>query len=125
MRRDIAAASPAFLLVLSRRNNSGGLDPGAQGEGNVLARRHARLAHNNKACDDPKRNLRSNEPEPVDVAREQRVQQAQDGIKRSEEHTSELQSRGHLVCRLLLEKKKEVENFVEQKNVRLEVSVYR
>src|SRR5690625_4625792 len=27
-------------------------------------------------------------------------------IKRSEEHTSELQSRGHLVCRLLLEKKK-------------------
>src|SRR5690625_6476146 len=28
--------------------------------------------------------------------------------KRSEEHTSELQSRGHLVCRLLLEKKKHV-----------------
>src|SRR5690625_4760708 len=26
-------------------------------------------------------------------------------LKRSEEHTSELQSRGHLVCRLLLEKK--------------------
>src|SRR5690625_5902880 len=26
-------------------------------------------------------------------------------FKRSEEHTSELQSRGHLVCRLLLEKK--------------------
>src|SRR5439155_13276810 len=33
----------------------------------------------------------------------------QDGglpASRSEEHTSELQSRGHLVCRLLLEKKK-------------------
>src|SRR6266702_7802077 len=29
---------------------------------------------------------------------------------RSEEHTSELQSRGHLVCRLLLEKKKEIPN---------------
>src|SRR5439155_25143184 len=28
------------------------------------------------------------------------------GGPRSEEHTSELQSRGHLVCRLLLEKKK-------------------
>src|SRR3989442_791541 len=27
-------------------------------------------------------------------------------VKRSEEHTSELQSRPHLVCRLLLEKKK-------------------
>src|SRR5690625_7587318 len=29
-----------------------------------------------------------------------------DHQQRSEEHTSELQSRGHLVCRLLLEKKK-------------------
>src|SRR5690625_819452 len=29
---------------------------------------------------------------------------------RSEEHTSELQSRGHLVCRLLLEKKKNSSN---------------
>src|SRR5690625_6776464 len=29
----------------------------------------------------------------------------EDGMERSEEHTSELQSRGHLVCRLLLEKK--------------------
>src|SRR5690625_415451 len=31
--------------------------------------------------------------------------------RRSEEHTSELQSRGHLVCRLLLEKKKEYNEF--------------
>src|SRR3989442_10140476 len=30
------------------------------------------------------------------------------GVERSEEHTSELQSRPHLVCRLLLEKKKTV-----------------
>src|SRR2546422_5301738 len=30
--------------------------------------------------------------------------------KRSEEHTSELQSRLHLVCRLLLEKKKKIDN---------------
>src|SRR5215208_7870482 len=29
--------------------------------------------------------------------------------RRSEEHTSELQSRGHLVCRLLLEKKKKTQ----------------
>src|SRR3712207_7039504 len=34
------------------------------------------------------------------------AQQAGDGDKRSEEHTSELQSRQYLVCRLLLEKKK-------------------
>src|SRR5438552_6931138 len=31
------------------------------------------------------------------------------GQSRSEEHTSELQSPDHLVCRLLLEKKKEIE----------------
>src|SRR3712207_7127520 len=30
----------------------------------------------------------------------------EDGVSRSEEHTSELQSRQYLVCRLLLEKKK-------------------
>src|SRR2546422_8580712 len=33
--------------------------------------------------------------------------EANAGLSRSEEHTSELQSRLHLVCRLLLEKKKE------------------
>src|SRR5437870_6551817 len=33
---------------------------------------------------------------------------------RSEEHTSELQSRGHLVCRLLLEKKKQKNNKILQ-----------
>src|SRR2546429_4138424 len=31
-------------------------------------------------------------------------------LRRSEEHTSELQSRLHLVCRLLLEKKKKKQN---------------
>src|SRR5439155_27287210 len=32
--------------------------------------------------------------------------------RRSEEHTSELQSRGHLVCRLLLEKKNKINDSV-------------
>src|SRR5690625_5344435 len=36
---------------------------------------------------------------------------------RSEEHTSELQSRGHLVCRLLLEKKKQAT--LEEANERI------
>src|SRR5690625_6377537 len=31
---------------------------------------------------------------------------------RSEEHTSELQSRGHLVCRLMLEKKKNINELI-------------
>src|SRR3712207_7584513 len=33
-------------------------------------------------------------------------EQLREGLRRSEEHTSELQSRQYLVCRLLLEKKK-------------------
>src|SRR5258708_36306182 len=36
----------------------------------------------------------------------QRVRASAAGLGRSEEHTSELQSPDHLVCRLLLEKKK-------------------
>src|SRR2546422_3978271 len=36
--------------------------------------------------------------------------QADNTLRRSEEHTSELQSRLHLVCRLLLEKKKNTKN---------------
>src|SRR5690625_5527144 len=36
---------------------------------------------------------------------------------RSEEHTSELQSRGHLVCRLLLEKKKKVKSKMITKKI--------
>src|SRR5690554_7629881 len=35
-----------------------------------------------------------------------RVKEGEQAYIRSEEHTSELQSRPHLVCRLLLEKKK-------------------
>src|SRR5207253_9482005 len=38
-------------------------------------------------------------------------------MPRSEEHTSELQSRGHLVCRLLLEKKK--------KNNRINITLHK
>src|SRR5271165_7467842 len=36
--------------------------------------------------------------------------------QRSEEHTSELQSRENLVCRLLLEKKKKKNNLKKKKN---------
>src|SRR5690625_2050629 len=40
----------------------------------------------------------------------ERLEQALQQVYRSEEHTSELQSRGHLVCRLLLEKKNNTAN---------------
>src|SRR5438067_6393090 len=41
------------------------------------------------------------------------------GRRRSEEHTSELQSRFDLVCRLLLEKKKKKKNYVSNQNTLL------
>src|SRR5690625_5583244 len=41
------------------------------------------------------------------------AEQAERSQARSEEHTSELQSRGHLVCRLLLEKKNKVGTYHE------------
>src|SRR2546422_4171219 len=47
-------------------------------------------------------------------------------FKRSEEHTSELQSRLHLVCRLLLEKKKKktrtLEYYKKQRNHKIQQS---
>src|SRR5256886_6259001 len=46
-------------------------------------------------------------------ARRRRYHLAQDRRPRSEEHTSELQSQSNLVCRLLLEKKKKKETYIE------------
>src|SRR5712664_5008656 len=44
-----------------------------------------------------------------------RVRSDHAGLHRSEEHTSELQSRSDLVCRLLLEKKKQNKNITKKK----------
>src|SRR5437899_5410131 len=46
---------------------------------------------------------------PVRAVPGRRVHRRRASLARSEEHTSELQSLRHLVCRLLLEKKKEKE----------------
>src|SRR5689334_24396257 len=43
--------------------------------------------------------------------------------ERSEEHTSELQSQFHLVCRLLLEKKKKTNKFLYQIQYKLQSNV--
>ena len=44
-------------------------------------------------------------------------------LKRSEEHTSELQSRRNLVCRLLLEKKKKIQNYTHLQTPQLRWSL--
>src|SRR2546422_3360444 len=53
------------------------------------------------------------------------VNQARRGRRRSEEHTSELQSRLHLVCRLLLEKKKTKEYQPCTEHVKKQKELYR
>src|SRR5207302_8142124 len=45
------------------------------------------------------------------------------GMRRSEEHTSELQSRENLVCRLLLEKKKKKKkNTIRRKHIIIKIN---
>src|SRR5690625_4852449 len=53
---------------------------------------------------------------PIEFKNNQRVN------GRSEEHTSELQSRGHLVCRLLLEKKKKKQNKIKLESKKKELA---
>src|SRR3989442_10551490 len=67
------------------------LERGERGEGTRYARLLARRA---------KHQVRGRDARPASRSRHGNLR------RRSEEHTSELQSRPHLVCRLLLEKKK-------------------
>src|SRR3989449_6957620 len=74
---------------------------GSEIDGDLLARREHYLA------------LPQGRPDHLDTQRVPRdvlAQRAELPEQRSEEHTSELQSRLHLVCRLLLEKKKKKQN---------------
>src|SRR5438105_9858547 len=57
------------------------------------------------------------EPGPECAGDEAEQQALECGERRSEEHTSELQSRVDLVCRLLLEKKKNKTINIEEKKV--------
>src|SRR5437660_12030115 len=65
------------------------------------------------------RSRSTHRPRPVEgglrAAKERKIRVAAQH-ERSEEHTSELQSRGHLVCRLLLEKKKKQKNKIDKES---------
>src|SRR2546422_2968429 len=79
---------PYTTLFRSQRGDGGRVqEPQGARVGRGRARRHHRPAACGDACQEGDRQL-------------------QFARGRSEEHTSELQSRLHLVCRLLLEKKK-------------------
>src|SRR3989449_7103472 len=72
----------------------------------TLFRSHASAATRTRAP--PSRAVTGTRSGPGRAPSETRCFWALRGAKRSEEHTSELQSRLHLVCRLLLEKKKKL-----------------
>src|SRR5437660_1827303 len=63
----------------------------------------------------PKRSRHCASPQRESAPRERPWKPPSHERRRSEEHTSELQSRGHLVCRLLLEKKKKRNNETQRK----------
>src|SRR2546422_1561011 len=76
----------------------------------TLFRSQAKIAENAGAT-----SVMALERVPADIRRDggvarmasvKKIKEIQKAVSRSEEHTSELQSRLHLVCRLLLEKKK-------------------
>src|SRR5258708_18115906 len=73
--------------------------------GAACGRQHRRLAR----CAEGTRQAEDRAVE-ISALDRRRRQSAEDGDGRSEEHTSELQSPDHLVCRLLLEKKKKTKN---------------
>src|SRR3712207_8373997 len=84
---------PYTTLFRSRRRGGQVPDGGGDEQGADPARRPAARAP-----------LHPGDPRPHEPGR------GEDRAPRSEEHTSELQSRQYLVCRLLLEKKKKTLN---------------
>src|SRR5687768_18169096 len=81
----------------------------------AIEERQAKIAEGLAASDRNKKVLAQAEEQVTEMLRDARTKAAEiivqaearaNQIGRSEEHTSELQSRLHLVCRLLLEKKK-------------------
>src|SRR5207253_5782897 len=71
----------------------------------MRSRRRAGLSAGEGACKRMKEGTSNSRAESLSASCKRALASASSCV-RSEEHTSELQSRGHLVCRLLLEKKK-------------------
>src|SRR5690606_41089441 len=91
------ALRPDLLAPSCRRPNSSDCAPAPEAPRRAVPRSSAREDHDRPAL-----------PGPVLGERQHRAVRCEqsDRAGRSEEHTSELQSRENLVCRLLLEKKK-------------------
>src|SRR5207253_4940473 len=105
-----AAAVDARFFERARQNAAGRSDERMAGQIFVVARLLADEHHIGFSLAFSEYGLRAFAPEiacTTSLRRGlQRSKRQTRWNRRSEEHTSELQSRGHLVCRLLLEKKK-------------------
>src|SRR6266849_9688881 len=80
---DGETGSRLFLFRFSGSDCARSFNSCAQGEGEVLACSDAALPHDNQTGNDPESNLRSNEPEPVDVVLEQRIEKSEDGVEQA------------------------------------------
>src|SRR5690606_41586569 len=96
---------PMYLLLRSRLSPYTTLFRSRADEGVDRAGHLHRGGEEECGEDDDERRRHRVEPAALDEAREVGAER-----RRSEEHTSELQSRENLVCRLLLEKKKTKKN---------------
>src|SRR5205809_5276764 len=85
---------PRALHSFPTRRSSD-LEEAVRMRGDSTLRERPRRRGSDRRTDQGRRMIRGRRRETVEVP-----------VERSEEHTSELQSRLHLVCRLLLEKKK-------------------
>src|SRR2546422_7446761 len=90
--------STLFPSTTLFRSHAGRVAQGAHAV--ALGEQHAAVLHRRYACARRPEHLEPSADVRVEVLLAERL-----AGKRSEEHTSELQSRLHLVCRLLLEKK--------------------
>src|SRR5690625_6648289 len=95
-----ASDSTAQSVGLARSSSLGPLDCDGAGSGSEAAEGKKRFFSAHAPAMIPPRRITTMRR--ATIRRRRKVR----GSGRSEEHTSELQSRGHLVCRLLLEKKK-------------------
>src|SRR5215468_1109954 len=87
------SSRPSFSMW---RNHSWRFNASPDGERQILPSEHARLTHNHQPRHNSETELRSDEPEPVDMAREQWIQQPENGVEQSRpQHGSDESSKDY------------------------------
>src|SRR5690625_5644608 len=97
--------SPRWMSPLSASGRHTVIESSTSRVGSIEALGMVKRWMTNPRIDPPRRTMRI-AMAPIVFQNRAEHRRRDPKVARSEEHTSELQSRGHLVCRLLLEKKK-------------------